>query len=84
MLRHTCALTVLQATEDLRKVSLWLGHASMQTTEMYTRIDHSVKLEALESVAAPKLRSGRFKAADKLVAALASATIMQRRKATKA
>ena len=29
VLRHTCALTVLQATKDLRKVSLWLGHASM-------------------------------------------------------
>jgi hypothetical protein len=56
----------------------------MQTTEMYTLIDHSVKLEALESVAAPKLRSGRFKATDKLVAALTSATIMQRRKATEA
>ena len=35
--RHTSALTVLQATKDLRKVSLWLGHASMQTTEMYYR-----------------------------------------------
>ena len=43
--RHTCALTVLQATNDLRKVSLWLGHASMQTTEIYTRADPSVKLE---------------------------------------
>jgi hypothetical protein len=53
----------------------------MQTTEMYTRIDHSVKLEALESVVAPKLRSGRFKATDKLIASLSSATIMRRRKA---
>ena len=33
VLRHTCALTILQATKDLRKVSLWLGHSSMQTTE---------------------------------------------------
>ena len=46
--RHTCALTILQATKDLRKVSLWLGHSSMQTTEIYTRADPSVKLEALE------------------------------------
>jgi integrase/recombinase XerD len=50
VLRHTCALTILQATKDLRKVSLWLGHSSMQTTEIYTRADPSVKLEALESV----------------------------------
>src|SRR5207244_6996825 len=57
-LRHTCALTILQATKDLRKVSLWLGHAQTQTTEMYTRVDPSVKLEAIESVVPPKLRSG--------------------------
>ena len=70
LLRHTCALTVLQATKDLRKVSLWLGHAHMQTTEIYTRADPSVKLETLESVMPPKLRSGRFKATDTLIALL--------------
>ncbi len=77
VLRHTCALTVLQATNDLRKVSLWLGHATMQTTEMYTRADTSVKLEALESVVAPKLRSGRFKATDKLIASLRNESFMR-------
>jgi site-specific recombinase XerD len=69
-LRHSCALTILQATKDIRKVALWLGHAHVQTTEMYTRADPSVKLEIVESVVAPKLRSGRFKAADKLIASL--------------
>jgi site-specific recombinase XerD len=77
VLRHTCALTVLQATKDLRKVSLWLGHAHMQTTEMYTRADPSVKLEALEAMIAPKLRSGRFKATDKLIASLTSRSVMR-------
>jgi len=77
VLRHTCALTVLQATKDLRKVSLWLGHAHMQTTEMYTRADPSVKLEALEAMIAPKLRSGRFKATDKLIASLTSQSVMR-------
>ena len=38
----------------------------MQTTEKYTRVNPSVKLEALESVVAHKLRSGRFKASDRL------------------
>jgi hypothetical protein len=33
-------------------------------------VDPSVKLEALESVLPPKLRSGRFKATDKLIASL--------------
>lgn len=77
VLRHTCALTVLQATKDLRKVSLWLGHAHMQTTEMYTRADPSVKLEALEAMIAPKLRSGRFKATDKLIASLTRGSVMR-------
>jgi site-specific recombinase XerD len=77
VLRHTRALTILQATKDLRKVSLWLGHAHMQTTEIYTRADPSVKLEALESVMPPTLRSGRFKATDKLIASLTSRSVMR-------
>jgi site-specific recombinase XerD len=77
VLRHTCALTVLQATKDLRKVSLWLGHAHMHTTEMYTRADPSVKLEALDAMIAPTLRSGRFKATDQLIAALTSRSVMR-------
>ncbi|MEI6314818.1 MAG: tyrosine-type recombinase/integrase [Syntrophus sp. (in: bacteria)] len=80
VLRHTCALTVLEATKDLRKVSLWLGHANMQTTEIYTRADPSIKLEALESVVPPNLRSGRFKATDELIAALKTGTIMRSKK----
>jgi integrase/recombinase XerD len=83
VLRHSCALTVLQATKDLRKVALWLGHAQTQTTEMYTRVDPSVKLETLESVVPPKLRSGRFKATDKLIASLKAATLMRSKKPSK-
>jgi integrase/recombinase XerD len=78
VLRHSCALTVLEATKDLRKVSLWLGHASMQTTEMYTRADPSIKLEALDAVTPPKLRSGRFRASDKLIASLMPRSVMRR------
>ena len=78
VLRHSCALTVLEATKDLRKVSLWLGHANMQTTEIYTRVDPSIKLEALEAVTAPKLRSGRFRATDKLIASLTTRSFMRR------
>ena len=39
VLRHTCAMIILQATQDIRKVSLWLGHATLTTTEIYTRGD---------------------------------------------
>jgi integrase/recombinase XerD len=70
VLRHSCALMILQATGDLRKVALWLGHADMQTTEMYLRIDPTEKLEALAAVIPPSLRSGRFKAPDALIAML--------------
>ena len=83
VLRHTCALTILQATKDLRKVSLWLGHSSMQTTEIYTRADPTVKLEALESVIAPKLRTGRFRATDKLIAMLKAVRFMRSEKTAK-
>jgi hypothetical protein len=55
----------------------------MQTTEIYTRADPSVKLEALESVIAPKLRTGRFKATDKLIALLKATTIMRSDKTAK-
>lgn len=70
VLRHTCAMHTLQATGDVRKVSLWLGHASMQSTEMYLRADPTEKLEALASRAPPGLQRGRFRAPDKLMAML--------------
>lgn len=83
VLRHTCAMTILQATKDLRKVSLWLGHSNMQTTEIYTRADPTVKLETLESVMPPKLRSGRFRATDKLIDSLKTGSFMQSKKTSK-
>jgi integrase/recombinase XerD len=72
VLRHTCALQTLQATRDVRKVSLWLGHARLQSTEIYLRADPSEKLEALAAVVPPSLRRGRFRAPDKLLAMLRS------------
>ena len=52
VLRHTCAMHTLQATRDIRRVSLWLGHASLQSTEIYLRADPTEKLEALAAMAA--------------------------------
>ncbi|WP_245585451.1 tyrosine-type recombinase/integrase [Pleomorphomonas koreensis] len=49
-LRHSCAVVMLQATHDIRKVALWLGHADIRTTEIYLRMDPSEKLEAVEAV----------------------------------
>ena len=70
LLRHSCAVMMLQATRDIRKVALWLGHADIRTTEVYLRMDPSEKLEAVEAVLPPALRRGRFKAPDALIASL--------------
>lgn len=73
VLRHTCAMHTLQATRDVRKVSLWLGHASLQSTEVYLRANPTEKLEALAAMAPPMLKPGRFRAPDKLLSMLAVA-----------
>lgn len=73
VLRHTCAMLTLQATRDVRKVALWLGHAQLTTTEVYLRADPTEQLDALAKVAPFGLRPGRFKGADRLMAMLAEA-----------
>lgn len=70
VLRHTCAMIILQATQDIRKVSLWLGHATLTTTEVYTRGDPTEKLDAMEAIVPPHLRRGAFQPSDKLIALL--------------
>jgi integrase/recombinase XerD len=69
-LRHTCAIHTLQATHDIRKVSLWLGHASIESTEIYLRADPSKKIEALTTNSPIKLRRGNFRPPDKLITML--------------
>jgi site-specific recombinase XerD len=68
VLRHTCAMIVLQATHDIRKVSLWLGHSQLTTTEIYVRADPTEKLEAIEAIVPPHLRRGSFRPTDALLA----------------
>ena len=72
LLRHACALHTLEATGDVRKVSLWLGHSSVQTTEMYLQADPTDKLDTLDKWRPPSLRKGMFKGVqDELLAMLA-------------
>jgi site-specific recombinase XerD len=75
VLRHTCAMTVLNATKDIRRVSLWLGHSSIQTTEMYLHADPTEKEETIKLITPPKLRAGRFHATDKLLESLKASTL---------
>ena len=63
-------MITLNATGDIRKVALWLGHASVQTTEVYLRADPAAKLEVLQAVTPPGLKKGRFRVPDRLIAAL--------------
>jgi site-specific recombinase XerD len=74
VLRHTCAMVALQATKDVRKVSLWLGHASVRTTEIYTRVNPNEKLEVIERLTPAPLRRGRYRPPDRLLAVLKEAS----------
>jgi integrase/recombinase XerD len=73
VLRHAAAMLILQATGDIRKVSLWLGHADIQTTEVYLRADPTEKLEAISTLVPLTLKRGRFRPPDKLIASLRGA-----------
>jgi integrase/recombinase XerD len=70
VLRHSCALMILRSTGDIRKVALWLGHASTQTTEMYLRADTTTLLEVMNTTTPPNLRRGRFRPPDQLISLL--------------
>lgn len=65
----------LKATKgDIRKVSVWLGHESPKTTEVYLRADPSERLDILAAGFPPGIRKGSFKGApDRLLAILNSA-----------
>ena len=74
VLRHSCAMHTLAATGDIRKVALWLGHASIQSTEHYLRADPAEKLAVLAAHGPPAIRAGRFRPPpDRLMAVLAAA-----------
>ena len=74
VLRHSCALHMLEATGDMRKVSLWLRHASIQSTEIYLRADPVGKLAILSENRPPVIVKGSFQnAPDRLLAILQDA-----------
>lgn len=75
VLRHTCAINSLQATRDIRKVALWLGHSSLKSTEIYLRADPTEKLNLIEAALPPDLRRGVFPVEDRLIAWLSGKKI---------
>ena len=60
VIRHSTAMTILHATGDIRKVSLWLGHADLKTTELYLRASPAEKLGILDANVPPSIRKGTF------------------------
>jgi site-specific recombinase XerD len=54
--RHTTAMHLLQAGNELNVVRLWLGHANLNTTHMYAEINMEMKKEILSKVQPPKLK----------------------------
>mgnify|MGYP006189132357 CR=1 FL=1 len=60
VLRHSCAMHMLQATRDIRKVALWLGHATLQSTEIYLRADPAEKLEMLDALSPLGIKPGKL------------------------
>ena len=60
VLRHSCAMAILHATKDVRKVSLWLGHEHLKTTEVYLRASPAEKIQILQSGESPSIKPGNF------------------------
>ncbi len=59
-LRHTCAMALLQAGVDTTVIALWLGHESIETTQIYIHADMSTKEDALNRTTPPNTSPGRY------------------------
>ena len=71
-LRHTTAVHLLEAGVDRAVIALWLGHESVETTQMYLDADLAMKERALALTAPPHVGRQRFKPRDSLLAFLES------------
>ena len=69
-LRHSCAMSLLQAGVDTTVIALWLGHAGVRSTDPYIHADLTIKEKALALVTPPDVKPGRYKPPDKLLAFL--------------
>jgi len=46
-IRHTTAVHLLRAGVDINTIRAWLGHVSLQTTNIYAQVDLEMKAKAL-------------------------------------
>lgn len=70
VLRHTTAVSLLQAGNDRAVIALWLGHESIETTQMYLDADLTMKERALARTAPLRAGPGRYRPDDNLLAFL--------------
>jgi site-specific recombinase XerD len=67
VLRHTCAMTLLQAGVDTAVIALWLGHADIRSTNTYLHADMTIKQRALDRTTPATSPPGRYKPTDSLL-----------------
>jgi len=72
VLRHTAAMELLQNGVDRSVIALWLGHESMETTQMYLHANLRLKEKALARTTPLGTKPGRFRPDDQLLAFLES------------
>jgi site-specific recombinase XerD len=70
LLRHTMALEMLQAGVDRAVIALWLGHESVETTQIYLEATLAMKEQALAKTTPPHGGPGRFRPGDRLLSFL--------------
>lgn len=70
VLRHTCAMDLLQAGVDTAVIALWLGHADIRSTNVYLHADMTIKQRALELTKPAAVTPGRYQPSDTLLAFL--------------
>lgn len=70
VLRHTAAMTLLHAGVDVSVIALWLGHESLESTNVYLHADMAIKERALARTTPPDTSPGRYRPPDQLLAFL--------------
>lgn len=66
-LRHTMALDLLQVGVDRSVIALWLGHESVETTQVYLEATLAMKERALARANPPSGTPGRYRPGDSLL-----------------
>ncbi len=69
-LRHTAAMNLLHAGVDSTVIALWLGHESVEATQIYVHADMQIKERALARTTPPNSTPGRYRPPDTLLAFL--------------